>query len=40
MIALAEMRKEAIAEEIDNISSMDEIKARVLVLTKEEILES
>ena len=40
MIALAEMRKEAIAEEIDNISSMDEIKARVLGLTKEEILES
>lgn len=40
MIALAEMRKEAIAEEINNISNMDEIKARVLGLTKEEILES
>lgn len=40
MIALAEMRKEAIAEEIDNISSMDEIKARVLGLTKEEVLEN
>jgi hypothetical protein len=40
MIALAEMRKEAIAEEIDNISNMDEIKARVLGLTKEEVLES
>ncbi len=40
MIALAEKRKEAIAEEIQNISSMDEIKARVLGLTEEEVLEN
>lgn len=40
MIALAETRKQAIAEEIKNITSMDEIKARVLGLTEEEILES
>ncbi len=40
MISLAEMRKEAISEEIDNISNMEEIKARVLGLTKEEVLEN
>ena len=40
MIALAETRKQAVAEEIKNITSMDEIKARVLGLTEEEILES
>ena len=40
MISLAEMRKEAVAEEIDKISNMDEIKARVLGLTKEEVLEN
>ncbi len=39
MISLAERRKEAIEEEIDNITNMDEIKARVLGLTKEEVLE-
>ena len=39
MIALAEMRKEIIAEEIENISNMDEIRARVLGLTEEEVLE-
>jgi hypothetical protein len=40
MLALAEIRKDAVAQEIENISSMDEIKARVLGLTEEEVLES
>ena len=40
MIALAEKRKEVVAEEIESLSSMDEIKARILGLTKDEILES
>jgi|TARA_R110000751_G_scaffold91447_2_gene179502 hypothetical protein len=39
MIALAEMRKDVLSEEINNISNMDEIRARVLGLTEEEVLE-
>lgn len=40
MIAIAEKRKEIVAEEMDELSSMDEIKARILGLTKDEILGS
>ena len=40
MITLAEKRKEAIAEEVESLSSMDEVKARIMGLTEGEILES
>ncbi len=38
MIKLAEMRKRALKEEVDNLSSMDEIKCRIMGLTEEEVL--
>ena len=38
MIKLAEMRKKALKEEVDNLSSMDEIKCRIMGLTEEEVL--
>jgi hypothetical protein len=38
MIHLAEMRKEVIKEEIDKLSSMDEIKCRILGLGEDEAL--
>ena len=39
LIRLAEMRKEAVKKEVDNISSMDELKARILGLTEEEVID-
>jgi len=39
LIRLAEMRKEALKKEVDNISSMDELKAKVLGLTEGEVLD-
>jgi hypothetical protein len=38
MLKLAEMRKEALAEEVDRLSTMDEIKCRIMGLTTEEVL--
>ena len=38
MIHLAELRKETLKEEVDNLSSMEEIKARILGVSEEEIL--
>ena len=38
MIKLAEIRKESVKEEVDNLSSMDEIKCRILGISEEEIL--
>lgn len=38
MIKLADLRKEAVAEEIVNLSSMDEIKARIMGISKDEVL--
>ena len=39
MIKLAELRKKVVKEEIDNLSSMDEMKARILGLSEEEALD-
>ena len=36
LIKLAELRKKAAEEEVENLSSIDEIKARIMGLTKEE----
>ena len=38
MVALAEVRKKALENEVEKISSLDEIKARIMGLTKEEVL--
>lgn len=38
MLKLAEMRKESVKEEVDNLSSMEEIKCRILGISEEEIL--
>jgi len=38
MIHLAELRKEILKEEIDNLSSMDDVKARILGISEDEIL--
>ena len=38
MIKLAEIRKKALKEEVNRLSSMDEIKCRVMGLTEEEVL--
>ena len=38
MIKLAQIRKKAIEEEVDRLSSMDEIKCRIMGLTEEEAL--
>ena len=38
MIKLADLRKEAVAEEIVNLSSMDEIKARIMGISEDEVL--
>ena len=32
------MRKEAIAEEVENLSTMDEIKARIMGISEGEVL--
>ena len=38
MIHLAELRKESLKEEVDNLSSMEEVKARILGISEGEIL--
>jgi hypothetical protein len=38
MIRLANLRKEAVAEEIENLSTMDEIKARIMGISEDEVL--
>ena len=38
LIKLAELRKQSIKDEVENISSMDEVKARVMGLTEDEAL--
>ena len=38
MIKLADMRKEAVAEEVENLSTMDEIKARIMGISEGEVL--
>lgn len=39
LIALAELRKKAVEKETEKLSSMDEIKARILGLSEEEVLD-
>ena len=39
LIQLAELRKQVVKEEVQNISSMDEVKARILGISEDEILE-
>jgi hypothetical protein len=38
MIKLAEIRKKALEEEVERLSTMDEIKCRIMGLTEEEVL--
>ena len=38
MIHLAELRKESLKEETQKLASMDEIKARIMGLTEDEVL--
>lgn len=38
MIHLAQLRKESISEEVEKLSSMDEIKARIMGLSEDEVL--
>jgi len=38
MIRLAEMRKELLSKEVERLSTIDEIKARILGLSKDEVL--
>ena len=38
LIKMAEMRKKVIEKEIDRLSSMDEIKCKILGISKDEIL--
>lgn len=38
MIKLANLRKEAIAEEVENLTTMDEIKARIMGISEDEVL--
>jgi hypothetical protein len=38
MIRLAEMRKELLAKEVDRLSTIDEIKARIMGISKDEVL--
>jgi hypothetical protein len=39
LLALAELRKKAVKQETEKLSSMDEIKARILGLSEEEVLD-
>ena len=39
LIQLAELRKQVVKEEVKNISSMDEVKARILGISVDEVLE-
>ena len=38
MIKLANLRKEAVSEEVEKLSSMDEMKARIMGISEEEVL--
>jgi hypothetical protein len=38
LIKLAELKKKAVEEEVEKLSSMDEIKAQILGLTPEEAI--
>jgi aminopeptidase N len=38
LIKLGEIRKKALSDEISNLSSMDEVKARILGLSDDEVL--
>lgn len=38
MLKLAEMRKESLSKEIDRLSTIDEIKARIMGISKDEVL--
>ena len=38
LIKLAELRKNVLKEEVENLSSMDEVKSRILGLSEEEVL--
>ena len=38
MIKLANMRKQIVEKEIENLSSMDELKSRIFGLSKDEAL--
>jgi hypothetical protein len=38
MIKLAELRKEVLSEEINNLSSMDEVKSRIMGISEDEVL--
>ena len=38
MIRLAEFRKRALEKEVEKLSSMDEVKARVMGLSEDEVL--
>tara|TARA_R110002020_G_scaffold313709_1_gene528936 strand:+ start:201 stop:1325 length:1125 start_codon:yes stop_codon:yes gene_type:complete len=39
LIKLAELRKQVVKEEIENLSSMDEVKARIMGISEDEVLE-
>ena len=39
LIQLAELRKQVVKDEVKNISSMDEVKARILGISEDEVLE-
>jgi len=38
MIALAELRKKTLKDEIDNLTTMEEVKARIMGLSEDEVL--
>jgi hypothetical protein len=38
MIKLAELRKKAVKDEVEKLSNMDEIKARIMGISEDEIL--
>ena len=38
MIQLAEMRKEAVKDEITKLGTMDEVKARIMGISEDEVL--
>ena len=38
MIQLAEMRKEVVKDEIKNLGTMDEVKARIMGISEDEVL--
>tara|TARA_A100001201_G_C4091731_1_gene202360 strand:+ start:760 stop:1839 length:1080 start_codon:yes stop_codon:yes gene_type:complete len=39
MIKLADMRKELLSDEVDNLSNMDEIKCRIMGISKDEVID-